>query len=560
MDFKKKISELLKKELKENLDYNSMLEVPPDIKLGNYAFPCFKLSKELSKAPNLIAEQLAGMKKPDWMKEIKAQGPYLNFYLNPEYYCKDVLISINSKKTKYGSSKIGTGKTIVIDYSSPNIAKPFSIAHLRSTAIGNSLYRINSFLGYKLIGINYLGDWGLQFGKVIVAFKRWGDEEKLKKDPIKYLYSLYVKFHAQEDEALEDEARAWFCKIENGDKEALSLWKRFRDLSLKEYKKFYDMMGIKFNSFKGEAAYNDDLNKVIAMLKRKGITEISEGALIVELEGMPPCLLRKKDEASLYATRDIAAAIGRKKQYDFDKALYVVDIRQSLHFQQFFRVLEKAGFKWAKDLEHVPFGLMKFKEGTMSTRKGKIVFLEDVINKAIASVLKIIKQKNPKLKNKKKVAQQVGIGAVFFWDLSHDRIKDLEFDWDKLLDFEGETGPYVQYTFARASSILRKAKIKLGTDVDYSLFRHPKELELVSLLDRFNEIIRDAAVQSKPSVLARYILDLAQLFNEFYHSCKCVGTDVDKELTSARLLLVSSAAQVLENGLNLLGISAPPEM
>ncbi|MBU2589190.1 MAG: arginine--tRNA ligase [Nanoarchaeota archaeon] len=560
MDFKKKISELLKKELKLDLDYESLLEVPPNISLGNYAFPCFKLSKDLKKAPNQIANDLTKIKKPNWIKEIKSNGPYLNFYLNPEHYFKKILKAIEKQKDKFGSSNIGKNKTIVIDYSSPNIAKPFSIAHLRSTAIGNSLYKINSFLGYKVIGINYLGDWGLQFGKLIIAFKKWGDNNKLKENPIKYLYELYVKFHEQESEALENEARAWFCKLENGDKEALDIWKKFSTLSLKEFKKFYTLMDVKFDSFKGEAAYNKDLNKVIRMLKNKGITEMSEGALIVKLENIAPCLLKKKDEASLYATRDIAAAIDRKKQYNFTKALYVVDVRQSLHFQQFFSVLNKAGFEWSKDLEHVPFGLMRFKEGTMSTRKGKIIFLEDVINNAIASVSKIIKQKNPKLKNKEKVAQQVGIGAVFFWDLSHDRVKDLEFDWEKVLDFEGETGPYVQYTFARASSILRKAKKKVASNVDYSLFKQDKEIKLISMLDRFNEVIKDAAVQSKPSVLARFILELAQLFNEFYHICKCLGNDVEKEVSSARLLLVQTTAQVLKNGLNLLGISAPLEM
>ncbi len=560
MDFRKKISSLLKKETGMDFNFEDYLEIPPDVKLGNFAFPCFILSKSLKKDPKAIAEELSKMSSPKWITEIKAQGPYLNFYLNPEYYFKDILTQIHKKKHKFGSSTIGRGKTIVIDYSSPNIAKPFSIAHLRSTAIGNSLYRINKFLGYKVKGINYLGDWGLQFGKLIVAYNKWGDEKQLKKDPIKYLYKLYVKFHDNDDESLEDEARAWFCKLENKDKEALDIWKKFRDLSLEEFKKFYDMMGISFDSFKGESAYNEALDKVIAILKKKGITELSEGALIVKLENIAPCLLKKKDEASLYATRDIAAAIDRKKTYDFDKALYVVDVRQSLHFKQFFEVLKKAGFDWAKDLYHVPFGLMRFKQDTMSTRKGKMVFLEDVLNKAIDSVYDIIKQKNPKLKNKRKVAQQVGIGALFFWDLSHDRVKDIEFDWARVLDFEGETGPYVQYTYARATSILRKSRKQVTTEINYASYHHPKEKELLGLLGKLNYYIESSASHNKPSVLARYVLEVAQTFNEFYHSCKCLGKDVEKEASLARLLLVESTAQVLENGLFLLGISVPSEM
>ena len=562
MDYKEEIAKLLKKESKLNLDFLQLIEIPPNQEMGDYALPCFTLSRELKKAPQQIAIDLSKISKPKWLERAEAKGPYLNFFISKSDFIGQIITKIQKEKNNYGSSKEGKLQKVCIDFSSPNIAKPFSVGHLRSTAIGNSIYRILSASGYKCIGINHLGDWGIQFGKMVVAYNKWLDRKLMAKDPIKEFFRLYVKFHeeAEKDPSLEDEARAWFRKMELGDKQALKLWKLFSKISLMEVKRIYKLMGVKFDAYTGESFYNRMLDPTLKMLESKGLVCESEGATVVKLEAdSPPCILRTGGETSLYATRDIAAAIYRYKTYKFSKSIYVVDVRQSLHFQQFFKVLEMAGFEWAKNMVHVPFGLIKFEEGVMSTRKGNVIFLEELFAKAAELVEEKIKEKNPGLKNKKAVASQIAIGAVIFWDLSHDRIRDIEFSWNIVLDFEGETGPYIQYTYARAKSILKKAK-KVPSKADFSLLSTPEEKRLAVLLGEFPAAVCDAASHYKPSIVARKVIEISQAFNEFYHKCQCLADCIDPKLRDARLMLVSSSAMVIKNGLSLLGIEAPEQM
>lgn len=550
MDFKKEVAKLLNKEkIAEEL-----LEIPANPVLGDYAIPCFSLAKIYKKSPQVVAKELAEKIKPTKLvKKIQATGPYLNFFIDKGQYNRAII------ERKHKKKKIN--KTIVIEFSSPNIMKPFSVAHLRSTMIGNSIEKLSRWHGYKTVKINHLGDWGTQFGKGIYAFEAWGDRKKLKSEPIKYLLELYVKFHqeAEKDPVLDDKAREWFLKLEKGDKKALKYWKEFKDMSLKEYNKIYKRLHVTFDSWAGESFYQKQLQPTIDFLNKKGLVEKSEGALIVNLEkyNMTPCIVQKSDGSTIYATRDLAAAIYRAKKYKFAECVYVVDARQSLHFQQVFRVLDLAGFSWAGSCKHVPFGLMKFGDDVMSTREGKVVFLEEVLDKAREKVLHVIDEKNPKLKNKAKVAEQVGIGAIVFWDLSHDRVRDVNFDWNTILDFEGETGPYVQYTHARACSILRKGKI--NAKPQYEKLTKEQEIAVVKVLAEFDEMAMQAAEQYKPSILAKYLITLCQRFNEFYQHCPVVKEE-DKGLAMARLNLVKKVSDVLEEGLELLGIEAPEEM
>lgn len=559
MDFKTAIAELLRKHLKKEV--TELIEIPPDPSLGDYAFPCFSLAKDLKKNPNQIAQDLSKQIKADFLTKIEVKGAYLNFFVNKTLLSKDVLTQILKEKAKYGCSSSGKGKTIIIDMSSPNIAKPFGIGHLRSTIIGNALRNLLVMQGYKVIRINHLGDWGTQFGKLIVAFKLWGDKKKLDKDPINYLLELYVKFHdaAEKQPELEDEARAWFKKLEDGNKKALSLWKTFKALSLAEFKKVYKLLGVEFEAYSGEAFYNNQLDSTIELIKKKGITEMSEGALIVNLEkyNMPPAILRKSDGATLYLTRDIAAALYRQKTYKFDHMLYEVGGEQKLHFQQLFKVLELLGYTWAKKCMHIEHGLYLGSDGKkFSTRKGKTVFMTDVLDETIDLAKTIIQEKNPKLKNKDTVAQHVGVGAIIFGDLCNDRSRDILFDIDKFTSFEGETGPYLQYTHARLCSILRKKKLP-DSKVNYVLY-DKEEQEIVKHLGRFSDLLVDATQQYKPHILARYLLDLAQMINSFYVSHPVLQND--KELEKARLALITAVKTVLENGLQLLGITALEEM
>lgn len=566
MDFKLEIAKLLSGQftdlsLEEIL---SMIEIPPNPDMGDYAFPCFRLAKILRKAPAQIAEDaVKNIEKADFIDEIKNVTGYINFYINKSVFAAAVLSELLKAKESYGQSDIGKGKNIVIDYSSPNIAKPFHVGHLRSTVIGGSIYRIFKALGYNTIGINHLGDWGTQFGKLIVAYKKWGSKEAIEKGGIKELMDIYVRFHseAKEDPSLEDEAREWFAKMEAGDEEALSLWNWFKDISLKEFNRVYKLLDISFDSYAGESFYNDKMDAVIKELEEKNLLKESEGAKIVDLEdaNMPPCLITKKDGSSLYATRDITAAIYRKKTYDFEKCIYVTALAQNLHFAQWFEVIKRMGYDWHDKLVHVSFGMVSMETGKLSTRAGNVVLLEDLLNEAISKTLDIINEKNPDLEDKEQVAEKVGIGAVIFNDLINNRIKDVVFSWDKVLNFDGETGPYVQYTHARASSVLRKANVDIDSlDIDYSLLTDDSCIEVIKLIGQFPEKVKDAADKLEPSFIARHIVDLAQAFNKFYHDNPVLVED--EKIRNARLALVYSVKTVIKSGLYLLGIAAPEKM
>jgi arginyl-tRNA synthetase len=544
-------------------EVRDLVEVPPDQKLGDYAFPCFVLSKKLKKAPNQIAGELAlRLKATDLIEEISAVGPYVNFRVDRTKQAELVLTRIFDEGDHYGSDESGKGKTIVIDFSSPNIAKPFGVGHLRTTVIGNALYHIFRQLGYEVVRINHLGDWGTQFGKVILAYKMWGDEEEFLKDPIATLYDLYVRFHREVDErlGLEEEARGWFKKLEDGDKEATGLWKKFRDYSLREFNRVYEMLDIGFDSYPGESFYNEFMDQTVERIKAKGLAEISQDALIVNLEeyDLPPCLLKKKDEATLYATRDIAAAIYRYDTYKFHKSLYVVGSAQNLHFRQVFKVLELMGYKWAKDCVHVDFGWIKFRQEMMSTRKGNIVLLEDVLNKSVLLARRIIEEKNPELENKEEVAREVGIGAVIFADLATRRNKDIDFDWEQVLSFDGETAPYVQYTHARLCSLQRKYGRPVSKKTDYGAFSTDEERALLKLLEDFPRKVKSAGEAYEPAFICSHLIDLCSTFNRFYQKQRIIAED--ENLTAARMLLVRALQVTIKSGLSLLGIKAPERM
>jgi arginyl-tRNA synthetase len=540
-----------------------LIEIPPDPKMGDFAVPCFTFSKMLKRAPAALCAELAqGISPTSLIEEVRANGPYLNFFVNKRRLIEYVLRDICEQGEAYGDSDIGRGKTVIMDYSSPNIAKHLAVHHLRSAVIGNSIKRLYEMLGYQCIGINHLGDWGTQFGQLIVAFKRMGSEDALKENPIKHLNDLYVKYHqeAEKNPSLEDEAREWFKRLENGDEEARTLWQRFKDLSLQEFQRIYNLLDISFDLYTGESFYNELLDDTIKRIKESGLGVMSEDALIVNLDeyNMPPCLLLKKDDTSLYATRDICAAEYRKRQFDFDKAIYVVGSEQRLHFKQFFKVLELMGYSWAKSCNHVDFGLMKFKDGKMSTRKGRVVLLEDLLKEAVERTRRIIEEKNPDLDNKEEIAHAIGIGAVIFADLSSRRVKDVTFDWDEILNFDGETGPYVQYSHARLCSIMRKYGQPATNKIDYSLLKEDDELLLVKKLESFPIIAMRAAETYEPSLLSNLLLTVCSTFNRYYNHHRILGDD--EELTRARVLLCDGIRQVLKKGLYLLGIKAPVEM
>ena len=539
------------------------LEIPPDFKMGDYAFPCYSLSKALKKSPNVIASELAKtlhIRSP--VVEIKATGPYLNFFLDKVIFSESVLKKMWDERERYGRNNIGADKTVVVDYSSPNIAKHLAVHHLRSALIGGAIYNIYSALGYNCVGINHLGDWGTQFGQLIVAYKKWGSEVIGKFCTVTDLNNLYVKFHqeAEKDPALEEEAREWFKRLETGNAEAKGLWQNFKEASLKEFQKIYDMLGVHFDAFTGESFYNTMVEDTILEIKQKGLARLSEQALIVDLEpyNMPPCLLRKKDETTLYATRDIAAAEYRSKTYNFDKMIYVVGSEQKLHFKQVFKVLELMGYNWANYCVHVDFGLMKFKDGKMSTRKGKVVLLEDLLTEAVERIGKIIEEKNPSLENKDTVAKEVGIGAVIFADLSTKRNKDVIFNWDEVLNFEGETGPYVQYTHARLCSILRKYGKPVTADVNFKLLNEDETVVLIKSLWQFPSVTLRAAESYEPALICNYLIDVCGNLNRFYNTHRVLSDN--EEITSARILLADATRQVIKNGLGLLGIHAPEQM
>ncbi|HEX9869329.1 MAG TPA: arginine--tRNA ligase, partial [Candidatus Tectomicrobia bacterium] len=540
--FRDDIMQFLKRCLPLDADeFQRALEVPPSVQLGDYAFPCFPLAKILRKAPQAIAAELAAAFQPTpLVKEARASGPYVNFFVDRVAYSHAGLGTIIEQDTRYGRSEEGEGKTVVIDYSSPNIAKPFGVGHLRSTVIGNALYRIYDHLGYRVMRINHLGDWGTQFGKLIVAFKRWGNETDLTTHAIQTLYDLYVRFHSEVETQpeLDDEARGWFKRLEEGDSEARAIWQRFRALSLQEFSRLYERLGISFDSQAGESFYEPYLEQTVERIRQAGLVTVSDQALIVDLHAytMPPCLLRKKDEATLYATRDLAAAMYRHDTYGFWKMLYVVGADQRLHFQQVFKVLELMGFSWAKDCVHVDFGLIRFNDEKMGTRRGNIIFLEDVLDRAVELAEQIVHEKNPTLPSKREVAEAVGIGAVIFTDLSTRRVKDVNFEWEKVLTFEGETGPYLQYTHARACSVLRKANQPMRAEADCSPLTQDDEFDLVRLLTDYPAVLRRAAEHYEPFFVTDYLLTLSERFNKYYHNYRILIDDA--AVRQARLLLV----------------------
>jgi arginyl-tRNA synthetase len=572
MDFRTSIAALIESGLEKvfgsaALDASSIalsLEVPPDAALGDYAFPCFKLAKALRKAPPAIADQLAGSVGAPFLSKVESVKGYLNFYIDRSVYAREVLSAASAQGEAYGGGSEGEGRTVCIDYSSINIAKRFHIGHLSTTMIGSSLTRLYRFRGYRPVGINHLGDWGTQFGKMVCAYKKWGDRAAVEAGGVDEMVKLYVQFdrESENDPQLADEGRAWFKKIEDGDPEALSIFNWFKEVTLKDAQKVYELLGVHFDSYAGESFYNDKMDRVIEELRAKNLLTESDGAWIVNLEeySMPPCLILKKDGATLYATRDLAAALYRKDTYDFDRSLYVVAYQQDLHFRQIFKVLELMGYEWAKKMEHVAFGMVSYEGQTLSTRKGHVVYLEDLLTNAVAKARAIVEEKSPNLPDKDAVARQVGVGSVVFFDLYNNRIKDIDFWWDRALNFEGETGPYVQYTHARCCSVLRKAQ-EAGlspAEPDFHALVDPEAQEVVRLIEQFPSVITAAIDRSEPSQVTRFAVDLAQSYNKFYFERRIL--DDDAGARAARLLLTAVTRDVVKTALYLIGIEAPERM
>ena len=542
-------------------EISDLIEIPPNSDMGDYAFPVFKLAKTFRKAPNLIAEEIAQKAfENENIKKIANVGPYVNFFVNNSKLVESVLTE--AIKDDFGSSHIGVGKNVVFDFSSTNIAKPFHIGHLRSTVIGNAIRNIMKYQGFNTTGVNYIGDYGTQFGMMISAYLKWGDEDKINANPIKELLNLYVKYNkiAKEDETYMDEARDWFDKLEKKDPTAVKLWSWFREISLKEFQRVYDLLGVKFDNFNGESFHSQFIGDALEAIDKKNLLEESDGAMIINLddENLPPVLIKKSNGSSTYLTRDIATAMYRKKTYDFYKNVYVVASQQKLHFEQLRAVLKKMGFDWWKDCEHVSFGMVSMKDGSMKTREGKVIFLEDVLNRAIDKTKSIIEERNPNLEHKEEVAKQVGVGAVIFQDLFNNRIKDYTFDWDQVLNFDGETGPYTQYTFARSCSILDKGGFGIKENSKFDLLVDETEIDIVKHLAKFDEVLLNATEKYEPSFLTRYTVELAKLFNKFYANCP-INT-VEDELKYQRLYLTYSVNKCLKLSLSLLGIEAPVRM
>lgn len=566
LDFKNIIANKLKEVTKIDT-IEEYIEVPANSEMGDYSLPCFKLAKEMKKAPQIIANEIKEKLSIDeeLVSKVEVVNGYLNFYLNPLAITKTVLEEIENKKDEYGSSNIGNGKTIVIDYSAPNIAKPFHIGHLRSTVIGGALYKIYKFLGYHVVGINHLGDYGTQFGKLIEGYKRWGKEYNIEENPIDELTKIYVRINnlCKEDESVLEECRNNFKKLEEGDEYCTKIWQKFRDLSLKEFQKVYDLLEVEFDSWNGEAFYSDKMDEIVEILEKTGKLVESEGAKVIDLEdkNMPPCLIIKSNGSTTYATRDLAAILYRARTYHFDKAIYVTSYEQILHFKQVFEVAKLLGIdkKYTDNLMHVPFGMVQLKTGKMSTREGNIIKLEDLLNEAISRAAKIIEEKNPNLENKEEIAKKVGLGAVIFNDLYNSRIKDEVFDWDIMLNFNGETGPYLQYMYVRTNSILEKASaIPELANINISLLQDKASIDVAKAIYQFEDIIKQSAEKNEPYIISRYLINLAQLFSTFYNENKIICED--KATQDARVYLTYCVNIVLKTGANLLGIQMPNKM
>ena len=542
-------------------DLAQMLEYPPDTTMGDLALPCFKLSRSLRRSPVQIAEIIAKELSDPAIKKAEAVNGYLNISISDEYLSSILVDEVLSKCEKYGSADFGKGKTVVLDYSSPNVAKPFHIGHLGTTVIGHSLKKLHEFVGYDCVGINYLGDWGTQFGKMIVAFKKWGNKDEINAGGIDKLVELYVKFHqaAEEDPALNDEARAEFHKLELGDEEDIALWKWFIEISIAEYKKTYGQLGIEFDSYKGESFYTDKMPAQVQKLRDMGLLKIDDGASIVDLEqfNMPPCLILKRDGSTLYPTRDIAAAVYRKETYDFDKAIYVTSAGQSLHFAQWFKVVELMQYGWHDKLVHVPYGTVSINGAKLATRTGNVILLKDLFAQAIEKVSEIMEEKNPNLENKDKVAEAVGVGAIVFYYLSSNRIRDINFVLEDALSFDGNTGPYVQYTYARTCSLIEKASDKAVGDK--IVFTAEEEKDLVKTLARFPEKVLEALESYEPSVVTRYILDVATSYNRFYHNCQILSA-TDTDVLNTRIALTKATNYVLGNAFELICLKKTPKI
>ena len=540
-----------------------LLETPPNPDMGDYALPCFTLAKTMRKAPNLIAEELSDqVEVGGTITEVKPAGPYLNFFVSKSDLVTGTMARVLAEGEQYGRSKVGEGKTIVVDFSSPNIAKPFTIGHLRTTAIGNSLVRIHEALGWKVVGVNYLGDWGAPHGMNIAAYKAWGDEDKVRQNPPYELFNLYVKFNAEveSDPSLTESAQAWTRNLEAGDEEALTLWKWFREETIEDFKRVYRRMGVEFSDYSGESLYHEPSTRLVEKLTEDGLAVESEGALVVKFDDdMTPAVLQTSHGTIVYLGRDLCAAADRKARYDFDKMLYVVGAEQTRHFKQLFRTLKMMGHDWADNCTHVPFGLINFKGMKMSTRKGNVIFLEEVLDRAVELTHEIIEEKNPDLSNKDQVAKDVGIGAIIYADLDSRRTRDVVFEWEEILNFTGETGPYIQYTHARYCSVLRKFEQTIPPeDVDLSLLSEPEAVAVVKCLDDYPKKIEQSAENHEPSQIATYLIDLCTEANRFYTACRVVSED--EALTRARVTLVYAIKTVLKSGLGLLGMKAPEEM
>ena len=567
INFKTEIAQYIKNTINIELSIiENAIEIPNDTLHGDYAFPCFKLAKDLKKSPILIANEIKEKIIVDnnIIEKIEIVNGYLNFYINKQTLAKTVMEEINNKKEKYGSNNIGTGKNIVIDYSAPNIAKPFHIGHLRSTVIGGALYNIYKKLGYNVIGINHLGDYGTQFGKLIEGYKRWEKEYNIDKEPINELTKIYIRINnlCKEDETVLEACRDNFKKLEEKDPYCLEIWNKFRKLSLKEFQKVYDMLGSKFDSWNGEAFYSDKMQEIIQKLESTGKLVESQGAKVIELgKDTAPCIIEKSNGSTTYATRDLAAIVYRARTYDYDKAIYVTSYEQNLHFKQIFEVSKLLDLdeKYIKGLIHVPFGMVLLKEGKMSTRQGNMIKLEELLNEAIVRAKQIIEEKNSKLENKEEIAKKVGIGAVIFNDLSNSRIKDEIFDWNQALNFNGETGPYIQYIYVRTKSVLEKAGcIPNINEIDFSKLLDKEAIQTITLLSSFSNILEQTIEKNEPSILARYLINLSQSYSSFYNEHHIIVED--KTLQDARLMLTYTCGIVLKEGANLLGMQMPDKM